>query len=570
MTFLGKIKIGKKMALSFLIIVIIIALIGGIGVSSLGKVNLNSKNMYSNNLQSVYRLMDIKQQMMRTQNDMLNLLYLKDDTKKAGILEDINKSETENDNSIKIYTSIASNEDEKQSLNSFSSKLQDYRQLKEKMIEALNNNNYQEADKYYREIDTSWQAIFSDINELIDSNLSKAKASDTNNQEVFSSASTGMTIYIFLGIIISIILGVVITRQCTVPIRKMKEYARRIAGYDFSTPIIIAGKDEFAEVSQHLNTAQKNVKTLVETILDDSQSMSASSEQLNGMVQELNASFESINDSSKEINNGVQESSSASEEIMASMEEVDASINKLSEKVMDGSNNANEAKERAAEMQNSCEESSKSISNLHREKSEKILKAIEDGKVVEDIGTMSDSIASIAEQINLLALNAAIEAARAGEHGRGFAVVAEEVRKLAEESANSVKDIKETIVSVQKAFKNLSENSNEVLRFINEDIENQFEEFGKMVESYYKDSNFVSGITEELASMTEEITATVGQVSAATQDMVLSMETSSESVNKIEHKMAEVTSGVEQVAVTSESQSEMSQNLNKIIQKFKI
>ena len=66
---------------------------------------------------------------------------------------------------------------------------------------------------------------------------------------------------------------------------------------------------------------------------------------------------------------------------------------------------------------------------------------LKNGKVVDNIKIMADTIGSIAEQTNLLALNAAIEAARAGEQGKGFAVVAEEVRKLAEQSSQAVTGI---------------------------------------------------------------------------------------------------------------------------------
>ena len=86
-------------------------------------------------------------------------------------------------------------------------------------------------------------------------------------------------------------------------------------------------------------------------------------------------------------------------------------------------------------------------------------------EVVENIKVMADTIASISEETNLLALNAAIEAARAGEQGKCFAVVAEEIKKLAEQSSQAVVGIQDTIIKVQEALKNLSDNSKEVLTY---------------------------------------------------------------------------------------------------------
>jgi methyl-accepting chemotaxis protein len=183
---------------------------------------------------------------------------------------------------------------------------------------------------------------------------------------------------------------------------------------------------------------------------------------------------------------------------------------------------------------------------------------------------MADTIASISEKTNLLALNAAIEAARAGEQGRGFAVVAEEVRKLAEQSSEAVTGIQDTIIKVVDAFKNLSGNSGDVLKFINESVDPQFEDFLSIANQYYNDSDYVSKMSEDIASMSEELSATVDQVSKAVQSMSATSQESSENAETIKESMNEATKAIEQVAATAQSQAELAQKLNEMVQKFKI
>jgi methyl-accepting chemotaxis protein len=266
----------------------------------------------------------------------------------------------------------------------------------------------------------------------------------------------------------------------------------------------------------------------------------------------------------------MQESSSGTEEISASIQEVNSSINILSQKAMEGSNNATSSKNRASLVKSNSKTALEKAREIYSEKQNNMRKVIEDGKIVDNIKVMADTIANIAEETNLLALNAAIEAARAGEQGKGFAVVAEEVRKLAEQSSEAVQNIQTTIVEVQSAFKNSIDTGSDILDFINKDVHDQFAEYENTGIQYYDDSDFVSNMSEEIAAMSEEVTATVGQVSEAVQSLAETAQNSSEHTETIKESIDETTQAIEQVAQVAQNQAEVAQKLTSVIQKFKL
>lgn len=304
--------------------------------------------------------------------------------------------------------------------------------------------------------------------------------------------------------------------------------------------------------------------------MNNSQDMSAASEELFATVEEFSAMSQNINSGIGNINFGIQETSSAAEEINASVEEVEASINVLTNKAVEGSNNASSAKTRVEDMQNRSLESIKEIEMLFSEKEEKILQAIKEGQVVENIKVMADTIAEISEQTNLLALNAAIEAARAGEHGKGFSVVAEEVRRLAEQSSDAVESIKSTILKVQNAFRNLSNNSDEVLTFIKERVNPKFEDMIEIGKENYKDAEFVSKMSNEIAEMTKEISITMEQVTKAVESMADTAQKSSQETDEIVNNIDEVNRATDEIAKTAQEQTRLAQDLNEMIQKFQV
>ena len=563
-------KVKTQPISAFLIVAVLIVIVGAVGGVALKNVARYGEKMYSINLQSVYMITDMNQNLTEIKSDMLQLIYEKDKSKKAELVKNIQKNKDENSKYLSEYEKLPKTEEEKKIFEVFKEQLSQYRTLREDVIKLVEDNNYAQAEKQYKEIPKVRDAMFESISKITEINLNSAESANNDINSIYTKSNMIIVILSIVGLAMAILIGLFIARNIAKPLNNIKDLAERLANYDFSNSIAITRGDEFGQTAIALNTAQENVNGLVKVIMENSQEISASSEELSATVEELSSKVETIDTAINNIAGSMQESSAASEEISASVEEVDSSANELSQKAMEGSDNSNKFKERATEVKKNSQKAIEESRKIHLEKKSNMEKAIEEGRVVDSIKVMADTIASISEQTNLLALNAAIEAARAGEQGKGFAVVAEEVRKLAEQSKDAVLSIQETIAKVQGAFKSSIDTGSDILEFINIQVMEQFDAYGETGSQYYEDSDFVSKMSEEIAAMSEEVTATLGQVSGAVQNMAISAQRSNEEADIIKDSMNETTKAIEQVAETAQSQAELAQNLNEMVHKFKI
>ncbi|SMC27405.1 methyl-accepting chemotaxis sensory transducer with Cache sensor [Clostridium acidisoli DSM 12555] len=395
--------------------------------------------------------------------------------------------------------------------------------------------------------------------------------------DIFAEVSNLQKIIIVLAIIMTCIFsvtGLIIGNRISKPIVLATKLVKKTADFDLSEDDsynhLLKSKDEVGELVSAFILMKNELIGIIKNILDNSQNLSASSEELSATVEEISSKFQQINEETKNIFTKVDNTNTTSQKITLSIGAVDSKINVLSQKATDGSDSSVKSKERAVNVQSEGKQAIKSIENILVQKESNILEAIEKGKVVEDIKEMADTIAGISEQTNLLALNAAIEAARAGEQGKGFAVVAEEVRKLAEQTSKSVESIQSTIGGVQGAFANLSQNSDEILKFIRENVRPQLEGVSTMGGQYYDDATFISKMSSEIADMTGELTSTIDEVNYRMKDMSSMAKSSLESTEVIKESMEEVSQGVDEIANTAQSQAEMAQILNEMVLKFKL
>jgi methyl-accepting chemotaxis protein len=564
-------SVKKKLFSVFFVICVFIVAIGSESILSSAKINNNADEMYKSNLMSIKYLGELKGNINDMRATYNRLVFERDKTKIDDYVKVINDLDTKNDQSMKEYESLITDSDEKQTFSDLKNDLEKYIEVRNKTIELAKADNYDEAIKISNgDLTTIKNSLLENIQKSIDANTKTAEQANLSNIAQFNSIRNLILIYTAAAFLVILFMSYMLSKNISAPLRKIKEFAQRLSNYDFSTPIEITRKDEFGQTGLALNAAQANVSSLVKAIMENSQDLSAASEELSATVEEISSNAITIDQSVDTIASAMQESSATTEEINASIEEVDSSVNVLSSKAMEGSNNANKSKERSIEVKNNSQKAINETREIYVEKQKNMKKAIEDGKVVDSIKVMAETIGSIAEQTNLLALNAAIEAARAGEQGKGFAVVAEEVRTLAEQSADAVINIQDTIAKVQLAFNSSIDTGRDILEFINTNVHKQFNDYSEVGNKYYNDSNFVSNMSEEIAAMSEEITATVGQVSEAIQNMAETAQKSSEEADMIKDNMYQTTKAIEQVAITVQNQAELAQNLNEMVQKFKL
>jgi len=362
-------------------------------------------------------------------------------------------------------------------------------------------------------------------------------------------------------------------RSISRPIVLAAEHAGTMATGDFSVdvpPAFLGKKDEIGDLSRAFNEINLKIRKMIQEIAGQSKDVASQSEELSASSQTIGANMEEVSSSTEEIASGIQQVSAAAQEINASGQEIGAALEQVEELTKVGYQQSLKIEERALNVQHQAQESRNQASGVYSGIKDAVITAIEEAKVVDEISSLAQSIAGIANQTNLLALNAAIEAARAGEQGRGFAVVAEEVRKLAEDSSQAVLNIQSLTKQVQVSIGNLTAHSNELLSFINDVVIKDYEQMVDTGSQYKEDSDLIAALIQNVSSSIKDVSGSAQEINQAINNTAATIEQTAASSQEIAKSSEQAANGAMDINTAARQMAVNAETLNRLIMQFRI
>ena len=527
MSLIKNLKIRTKLNILVIVASLLLVVTGVTGLAGIYISNSALSSVYNEKLTYIIQLNEVRDNQNRIRTELQEASLLKDGFE---ILEHIDKVRS---GMFKIETNLAdySKHDmpatEKKMMDAFIAERLNYgRNGVLPIIDLLQAEKFEQAHTLSKTVMTPGFAKASTaIDALIQLQVDAAKIEYERVEKATKFIRIAAIASILIGLLLSISLGLIITRSVNCGVKELAKTATMLANGDLTARVNWDSKDELGDVGRAFNQMAAEFSSLISQVRQSADQVANAAMAQTGTAERVS----SISDRQTE-----QAANAAS-----SIENLNMAVKEIAQRTLDVVASANNASTMADEGQLVVNRAVMGIQQVAGtvKKSAELMASL--GQRSDQIGQIVNVIKDIAEQTNLLALNAAIEAARAGEQGRGFAVVADEVRKLAERTATATAEISQMISAIQaetgNAVTTMEKGSTEVndgvglanqaglsLQNINNSIKgvvNMIAQISDATRSQSETTNEITKRVDQIADMAKENSTSIDDTTNASRDL---------------------------------------------------